>query len=455
MLVEINDHDARFRSAMPDAAWVPGQVQVEFREAVIPSFLNVTASLHVDGPANVTSTNADLENIFRNNFLLRAERTFDQVPLGSFDTLPHETFTVLPSDERQRFLTLHFPQGSDVLVLAKDLKQLAPIARALPVPRLAPAATPLNEPDFEEQWYLTRCGMPDAWNKATGEGVVAAAIDWGFDIDHDDLQNGRVELTFNSKTKTEDVSHAADGVLLAHGTAVLGLIGAADNGLGIVGFAFNSDMWAIQAADNQLTSTPEDWAKAIKFVCDQPSDGRRKVIALEAQTSSQRNVEMEDQINQAIKSAIKKNVVVCVPAGNRAGGDAGLDDLGQKIPETGSILVGATQFHETENRRASQSQRGARITVFAPGDEQRDFTCAIGPHNAYRTGFGGTSGAVAKVAGAVALMLEANSALTHSEIRKILREQGTKMADAATEPDNVFVDVAAAVSEAERLKNDS
>ena len=455
MLVEINDHDARFRSATPDAAWVPGQIQVRFREAVAPSFLNVSPSLHVGGPADVTSANADLENIFRNNFLLRAERTFDQVPLGLFSTLPQETFTVLPSNERQRFLTLHFPESTDVLALAKDLKQLAPIARALPVPRLAPAATPLNEEHFNEQWYHNRCGMPDAWNKATGEGVVVAAIDWGFDLEHDDLPQGRVELTFNSKTKTEDVTHAAAGELLAHGTAVLGLIGAADNGPGIVGFAFNAAMWAIQAADNRLTSTPEDWAKAIKFVCDQPSEGRHKVIVLEAQTSSLRNVELEDKINQAIKSAIDKKVVVCVPAGNRAGGDADLDDLDQKIPETGSILVGASQFHQTENRRAFQSQRGARITIFAPGDEQKDFTCAIGPKNAYRPGFGGTSGAVAKVGGAVALMLEANSDLTHADVRRILREQGTKMADAATEPENVFLDVAAAVSEAERLKNNS
>ena len=175
--------------------------------------------------------------------------------------------------------------------------------------------------------------------------------------------------------------------------------------------------------------------------------GRRKVVILEVQTGSFGNYEQVPSVNAAIRTAIAAGVVVCVAAGN-GDRDAGIDDSGNAIPETGSILVGATAYHATENRRAWFSNFGARITVAAPGDSDHDLTCHSTGDDDYRNDFGGTSGATPKVAGAAALMLAANPGLSHAEVRRILSVTGRAVTPDPGKPIGTFLDAGAAVRQA-------
>ena len=86
----------------------------------------------------------------------------------------------------------------------------------------------------------------------------------------------------------------------------------------------------------------------------------------------------------------------------------------------------------------------------APGDSNHDLTCSNSSDVAYRNGFGGTSGATPKVAGTVALMLEANPSLTHDEIRAILNATGTAVVSTAGKPVGTFLNCEAAVLAAAR-----
>jgi subtilisin family serine protease len=128
-----------------------------------------------------------------------------------------------------------------------------------------------------------------------------------------------------------------------------------------------------------------------------------------------------------------------------------LTDNNQPFQPTGSILVGATVFHETENQRAAFSNHGLEVVVSAPGDEIRDVTCGSTHDTAYRNEFGGTSGAGAKVAGTVALMLSVNRFLSHADVRDILRATGSPIV--TTEPCGVFLNAEAAVREAKNRLN--
>jgi subtilisin family serine protease len=225
----------------------------------------------------------------------------------------------------------------------------------------------------------------------------------------------------------------------------MGIAGGADNNLGMAGFAFGASLWPVQADSGPgpaLGGNP--WAGAIEWVRTADSNGRRKVIILEVQTGTYGNFEMVPSVNAAIRTAIAWDVVVCVAAGN-GDRDAGLDDDGSAIPETGSILVGATEYHPTENRRAGFSNFGPRIVVSAPGDASHDLTCSSAADGAYRNGFGGTSGATPKVAGAAALMLDANPDLTHAEIRTILASTGSAVVTTAGKPVGTFLNAEAAV----------
>lgn len=82
----------------------------------------------------------------------------------------------------------------------------------------------------------------------------------------------------------------------------------------------------------------------------------------------------------------------------------------------------------------------------APGDVNHDVTCDTASVSSYRNDFGGTSGAAAKVSGVIALMLEANSQLTHEQVKEILLKTGLPLP--ADKPIGVFVNAEGAVAAA-------
>ncbi len=83
-------------------------------------------------------------------------------------------------------------------------------------------------------------------------------------------------------------------------------------------------------------------------------------------------------------------------------------------------MVGATIYGPSDNQRGYFSNYGPRVVVSAPGDLSHDVTCSVSAPDAYVNAFGGTSGAVPKVSGTIALMLEVNPSLTHDQIKQIL-----------------------------------
>ena len=333
---------------------------------------------------------------------------------------------------RHKFVTFKFPLDADVISIARELTALPEIYQAVSVPLIRPPHDMPAEPvtgnnnhngamsgtagHQTRQWYLDRCDVRRAWEQgASGKGVVIADIDWGFDLSHPALLR-----TALSKNVITDSPYVCDGNLLHHGNGVLGLAGAAVS-QEMSGIAFDAMLWAIQAGTgviNRPVVEPDFWAGAINFVRTAPASGR-KVIILEVQTDGFSNIEMVPSIRKEITEAIGEQIVVCVPAGNgNKSGDADLDDDSNKIPATGSIVVGATNYDPAINPFGI-SNGGDRVVVYAPGDPNNDFTCGS-TRTPYRLNFGGTSGATAKVAGVVALMLEKNDQLTPQRIHEIL-----------------------------------
>jgi subtilisin family serine protease len=335
--------------------------------------------------------------------------------------------------ERGKFVTFHFPPEADVVQIAAELKNIAGIERAKPVAKVVPPG--INDPLFgesdqpqtfagglENQWYAFRCKLRQALEQVDGRGVVVAVIDWGFDVSHPDYSEG-ITLKWNVKYLNDRVGN---GNAIHHGTGALGLAGARiNNSEGMVGFAPDANLWAIQAGEDDEFD-PEYWKRAIDFVREEDSL-HRKVIILEVQTAFRGNIESNDVINQAIRDAIAADIIVCVPAGNGSG-NAGEDEQGKQIQETGSVLVGATTVQDV-----AIGKTGDRITVYAPGDPEHDLTCTSLPDR-YTNYFGGTSGAVAKVGGAVALLLDADNSLTPAEVKRILGESEIRVLATSTGP---------------------
>jgi subtilisin family serine protease len=441
-LKDASSHDA------PKESSVPGVVHVVLKEGVdgrrIAKRFN-DGDDHGEHDANFSV----LMNLLRQHRIVRVEATFDATPPG---LEPEEN----PPAGRERYLTLYFATEQNTRVISNKLRDTALVERASPAPKIIPSSSPLSEPLLnptmgapELQWYIPRCKADLGWQLRgpaqfySGQGVVVADIDWGFYEFHQELA-GRIERSYNSITGGTFVG---DGNLTNHGTAALALAGAAANGQEMVGFAFGADLWAIQADDGSGLGSFQNWRFAIDYVRCTDSGGRRKVICLEAETADYCNVESDEIINKAVRDAIDAGVVVCVAGGN-GDREAEKDAAGIEFTETGSILVGSTLYHANPliNTKNGSSNWGPRIVVSAPGDPSNDWSASSVTY----AHFGGTSGATPKVAGTIALMLEANPQLSHAEVRDILSNTGTAIDAPAGHPIGTFLNAAAAVAEAQR-----
>ncbi|WP_142024979.1 S8 family serine peptidase [Blastococcus colisei] len=461
------------------SAYEPGTVEVQFRSGVTPTLAQAgtTPSL-----AAADASLDEMNDLLQRFGLVQAEPTFATSAAAATAAQDVARAQGIDAPHLAAFMTLHFAPDADTPRIAEELSRLPDVERAVAVPvalpptlvaprvphaetdvqqdvppDLAPAG-PLSDPlvgtstqvvldpatGLENQWYVFRCTVDTAWSRSSGRNVVITDVDWGYRTTHQDLST-KIRRTYNSFDGTTDVVH---GGSVSHGTAVAGLAGAAVDSRGMSGVAYDADLWAVQADSGTGTGLGGNaWARGIEWVRTTDSGGRRKVVILEVQTGAFGNYEQVPSVNAAIRTAIAAGVVVCVAAGN-GDRDAGIDDSGNAIPETGSILVGATAYHATQNRRAGFSNWGPRITVACPGDASHDLTCNSSGDADYRNGFGGTSGATPKVAGVAALMLAVDPGLSHADVRRILSVTGSALTPDPGKPVGTFLDAAAAVRQA-------
>ena len=292
---------------------------------------------------------------------------------------------------------------------------------------MSPAATP----DFNaRQGYLDAApGGIEArfgWTKPGGRGDNVRVIDleWGWNFSHEDLLANSGGLL--------DGTNGAD---TDHGTAVIGVIGGDNNGVGVVGIAPNARVSSISFNGNSS-------AQAIRKAADRLLPG--DVILLEIHRPGPRatgsgqmgfiGIEWWPDDFAAILYATSRGVIVVEAAGN---GFQNLDDpiystapagfpagwrnpFNRANPQCGAILVGAGapppgthgRNHGADRSRLDFSNWGSAVDVQGWGREVtttgRSWGVADlhdGGGNAWYTDqFSGTSSASPVVVGAVAVM---------------------------------------------------
>jgi subtilisin family serine protease len=110
-----------------------------------------------------------------------------------------------------------------------------------------------SEPGAGNQWYLRNTGqgggvagidinVVGAWDAVTGRGVRIGVLDDGFDLAHPDLV---ANLAGGWDVLGNDPSPAAEGSD-RHGTTVAGVIGADDNGAGLLGIAHDAQLFGFR-----------------------------------------------------------------------------------------------------------------------------------------------------------------------------------------------------------------
>jgi subtilisin family serine protease len=136
-----------------------------------------------------------------------------------------------------------------------------------------------NDPDYPKQYGPAQIGALDAWTKSTGQGVIAAVVDTGVDVDHPDLKSKLVkgydfgdgdDNPDDDSPATYDPGNGKQQPVRGHGTHVAGTIAAAtNNGVGVAGVAPDTKIMPLKLSDKQgLGNFTVSVPQAIKYAVD-------------------------------------------------------------------------------------------------------------------------------------------------------------------------------------------
>ena len=315
-----------------------------------------------------------------------------------------------------QYYCIDFPIGKVAEEIANKLRSWHEIEIAYvegyPIP---PLVNYTNNPHSSNQGYLEKApkgiDAHSAWEITSGEGTKFVDLEQGWTLNHQDLVTANIQII-------SGINYRFHG----HGTAVLGIVSAADNKLGGVGIApATKTEVASQCLQPSQRLQPAgrylNTAEAILSVI--PSMNAGDVLLLEAQifrpsAGGYVPIEVEDAVFDAIKMATSRGIVVIEPAAN---GSIDLDKFkneygknilnraSQDFRDSGAIMVGAASSSVPHSRLAF-SNYGSRIDCFSWGEHVS--TCGKGWQDTetttYTNDFGGTSAASPIIAGAALLM---------------------------------------------------
>jgi subtilisin family serine protease len=226
---------------------------------------------------------------------------------------------------------------------------------------------------------------------ATGAGVNVYIVDTGILTAHQEF-GGRAAGAY---TAVHDGNGTSD--CQGHGTHVAGTVGGATTGV-----AKEARLWAVRVLDCAGSGSSSGVIAGINWVAQ--SGARPAVVNMSLGGG------YDATLNQAVANAVAAGVTVAVAAGNSAA------DACTTSPASApsAVTVGASDAADVQ---AAFSNFGTCVDLYAPGV---NVTSAYhSAANAY-AGMSGTSMAAPHVAGAAALVLQANPAATPAQVAQQL-----------------------------------
>lgn len=295
------------------------------------------------------------------------------------------------------------------------------------------------------------------WSIPGGKGTGVKIIDceWAWRTSHEDLQNNKGGVVVGEASMDDN-----------HGTAVLGVIGADDNDLGVTGISPES--FIRLAAFSMPTATVIDQAAALL--------GPGDILLLEIQRRGPRAtgngqegyiaIEWWPDDFAAIQAAVQRGVIVVEAGGN---GAENLDDpaydtpapgfppdwknpFNRSVVDSGAIIVGAGApppgTHGADwgidRSRLNFSNYGSCIDVQGWGREVTttgygDLQGGPNPDVWYSNTFSGTSSASPIIVGTIAclqgiLRARHSTLLNPGQVRRLLRNTGSPQQDTPNRP---------------------
>ncbi|MBQ0961880.1 S8 family serine peptidase [Ideonella sp. 4Y11] len=366
----------------------------------------------------------------------------------------------------------------DARRLARALAAADPdIEYAEPDQILQAQLTP-NDTSYASQWHYYEAtgglNLPTAWDKSTGTGVVVAVVDTGY-RPHADLAANLVAgydmiadtaVANDGGGRDADPSDPGDWIAANecgythsaqnsswHGTHVAGTIAAVtNNASGVAGVAFGAKVQPVRVLGKcgGYTSDIADgiiWASG-GTVSGVPANATpARVINMSLGGSGACSTTTQNAIN----GARSRGTVVVVAAGNSNANASNFNPANC----AGVITVAAVG---RTGARAYYSNYGAVVDLAAPGGDMSTGT-TNGVYSTLNAGtstpgadsyayYEGTSMATPHVAGAAALMLAANPALTPDDVEARMKASTRAFPGTCSQCGTGIVDANAAVDAA-------
>jgi len=290
----------------------------------------------------------------------------------------------------------------------------------------------------EEQvipWGIKRIGAPNAWATSTGVAVQIAVLDTGVDRDHEDLY---VNIVWGISVvgDKESTLYRDWRDKNGHGTHVTGIIAAMNNDVGVVGVAYNIEIYAIKVLSDAGTGTWQDLAEGIWWaikgpdgiidkdgdgiVAGDPDDDAAEIISMSLGGTS-----YSEAVYKAIVAAYNYGIVLVAAAGNEG-------DDGVTYPAKFEEVIAVAAIDENDDV-PSWSSRGLEVELAAPGVN----ILSTVPRDKYNK-YSGTSMACPHVSGTVGLVISKilfeGRNYTVSEIRIILQITAEDIGPAGWDP---------------------
>ncbi|AST91496.1 S8 family peptidase [Sutcliffiella cohnii] len=250
-------------------------------------------------------------------------------------------------------------------------------------------------------WGVTHINAHRAHSSGvTGSGVKVAILDTGIHASHPDL-NVRGGASFISGESNPYID--SNG----HGTHVAGTVAALNNTVGVLGVAYNAELYAVKVLSASGSGTLSGIAQGVEWSIANKMD----VINMSLGGSSGSTA-----LQRAVDNAYRNNIVVVAAAGN-SGAQGNRNTIGYPARYSSVIAVGAV---DSNNNRASFSSVGSELEVMAPGVS----ILSTVPGSSYAS-YNGTSMASPHVAGAAALLKAKYPNWSAAQIRNKLNSTTT------------------------------
>ncbi|MFD7940328.1 S8 family serine peptidase [Streptomyces sp. NPDC059755] len=350
---------------------------------------------------------------------------------------------------------------ADVADVVAQYRADPQVAYVVPDRLNKPKADP-NDTEYTKQWDLfeSTAGMnvPGAWATSTGTGVTVAVIDTGY-VAHTDLAANIVggydfiaDTAVSADGDGRDSNPADPGDYYAanecgsgvpasnsswHGTHVAGTIAAVtNNNKGVAGIAYGAKISPVRVL-GKCGGYDSDIIDAITWA----SGGTVSGVPANSNVAKVINMSLggdgacTSATQSAITAAVNRGTTVVVAAGNES------DNVANHSPGNCNNVISVAATNRT-GAKASYSNYGSLVDISAPGGQTSTGT-ANGILSTLNSGtktpssesyayYQGTSMATPHIAGLVALVKSANSALTPAQIETAIKNNARALPGACS-----------------------